>query len=93
MTLKRRMTDIPPQKPPQKDMDPREMYAEISASVGALAKAFGLKDAETTEALESGRMRLNFAADANGNRFVAAIFDGKTARVYQDAIKRTEPGA
>jgi len=85
-------THIPP-KPPQKAQDPREMYAEISALVGALAKAFGLKDAETTEALESGRMRLNFAADANGNRFVAATCDGKTVRVYQDAIKHAEPRA
>ena len=78
-----------PTEPPQKPKDPREMYAEIAALVGTLAKTFSLKDAEATEALESGHMTLDFAKDANGNRYVVAALGGKTARVYQDAIKRS----
>lgn len=68
----------------------REMYSEIAALIGAIAKAFVMKDAEAAAALESGAMTLDFAKDANGNRYVAAIFAGQTARVYQGAIKRED---
>ncbi len=71
----------------------REMYDEIAALVGALAKTFALKESEAAAALESGNMKLDFAADANGNRFVAATFSGKTARIYKDAIKHAVPPA
>jgi hypothetical protein len=82
---------MPHDAPPSgKTPDPREMYNEISALVAALAKTFAMKDAEAAQALESGAMALDFAQDANGNRFVAATYEGKTARVYQGAIKRPE---
>jgi hypothetical protein len=68
------------------------MYSEIAALVGSLAKSFALKDAEAAQALESGAMSLEFATDANGNRYVAATYGGKTARVYQGAIKREDEG-
>jgi hypothetical protein len=78
---------------PEKDSsakERREMYAEIAALVGALAKTFAIKEAAAAEAVESGTMTLDFVSDANGNRFVAATFEGQTARVYQGAIKRDE---
>lgn len=68
----------------------REMYAEIAALVGSLAKTFAMKDADVAAALESGAITLDFATDANGNRFVAATYGGKTARLYQGAIKRED---
>ncbi|MBY0508634.1 MAG: hypothetical protein K2P94_00645 [Rhodospirillaceae bacterium] len=68
--------------------EPREMYAEIAALVGSLAKTFAMKDADVAAALESAAMTLDFATDANGNRYVAATYGGKTARVYHGAIKR-----
>lgn len=73
----------PPSRP-----DPREMYAEIAALIGALGKSFALKDSETAAAVESGAMALEFGRDANGNAYVAATYQGQTARVYQGAIKR-----
>lgn len=76
----------PAQRPAQGE---REMYAEIGALLGALAKTFAVKDAAA--AVESGAMVLDFAQDANGNRFVAATFEGKTARIYQGAIKYDGP--
>lgn len=86
------MPDAPtPQKHPEAER--REMYAEIAALIGALAKTFAMKDADVATALESGAMALDFAQDANGNRFVAATHAGKTARVYQGAIKREDSGA
>jgi len=81
--------DQPPDQHPPKT-EPREMYNEISALVGTLAKTFGLKDSDAAAALESGAMTLNFSADANGNRFVAATFGAKTARLYQGAVKHPE---
>ena len=85
------MSDTPHQPSPDESAraaEQREMYAEIAALVGALAKTFAMKDAEAATAVESGAMALDFAQDANGNRFVAATYAGKTARVYQGAIKR-----
>jgi hypothetical protein len=81
-----------PHDPPASKSAPenREMFNEISALVAALAKTFAIKDADAAQALESGAMTLDFAQDANGNRFVAATYGGKTARVYQGAIKREE---
>ena len=70
--------------------DPREMYSEIAAMIGALAKTFAIDEGATAAALESGAMALEFGRDANGNRFVAATFDGKTSRIYQGAIKHDE---
>ncbi len=77
------------EKPPE----PREMYSEIAALIAALAKTFAMKDADAAAAVESGAMVLDFAQDANGNRYVAAIYEGKTARVYQGAIKREDGAA
>jgi hypothetical protein len=76
-------------KPPSSDK--REMYTEIAALVGAIGKALALPEADVTTALENGAMTLEFGADSNGNRFVAVTYEGKTARVYQGAIKRQEP--
>jgi uncharacterized FlgJ-related protein len=70
--------------------DGREMYGEIAALVGALAKSFGIEESAAAAAVESGAMALTFGRDANGNRFVAATYAGRTARVYQGAIKRED---
>jgi hypothetical protein len=76
-------------KPPPSDR--REMYTEIAALVGAIGKALEMKDADVSQALERGAMTVEFGADSNGNRFVAVTFEGKTARIYQGAIKRETP--
>jgi hypothetical protein len=67
----------------------REMYPEIAGLVASLAKAFAVSEAEIVTALEQGTLALGFHQDENGNRFVAASFDGRQARVYQGAIKRS----
>ena len=70
----------------------REMYGEIAALIGALAKSFGIKDSEVAAAVESGAMALQFGRDDAGNRYVAASYQGRTARVYQGAIKHAPSG-
>ena len=84
----------PPPPPSQGGAeDPREMYGEIAALIGALAKTFVIEESAAAAAVESGAMALEFGRDANGNRFVAATFAGRTARVYQGAIKHDDSRA
>jgi hypothetical protein len=66
----------------------REMYKEIATLVASLGKAFACPESEVIAALERGAITLEFGRDENGNRFVLAAYDGKTARVYQGAIKQ-----
>jgi hypothetical protein len=60
--------------------DPREMYSEIGALLGAIAQAF--------TGVEQNRLTMEFGRDENGNPFVTATLDGTAARIYQGAIKR-----
>jgi hypothetical protein len=65
----------------------REMYGEIAGLIGALAKALALEEDAVIAAVERGALALDFGADDNGNRYVAATYQGRTARVYQGAIR------
>ena len=68
-------------------MTQREMYSEIGALIGAVAQAFSITEAEAIAAAEQNRLSMEFGRDANGNPFVTATLDGKSARLYQGAIK------
>jgi hypothetical protein len=68
--------------------DPREMYSEIGALLGAIAQAFSITEAEVITGVEQNRLTLEFGRDENGNPFVTATRDGNAARIYQGAIKR-----
>lgn len=74
---------------PQPKPETREMYGEIATLVASLGKALGLSDAETIAAIERGVVTVDFGEDDNGNRFVAATYEGRTARVYAGAIKHS----
>jgi hypothetical protein len=75
-----------PDKPPAAN-ERREMYGEIASLLAGLAKALAIKDSEAAAGVETGAITLAVSQDANGNRFVAATFEGKTARLYPGAIK------
>ena len=66
----------------------REMFDEIAALMGGVAKAFELDESQTITALEQGTIEMAFEKDANGNPYVLATYDGKTARLYAGAIKQ-----
>ncbi|MGE4062372.1 MAG: hypothetical protein AB7E79_03300 [Rhodospirillaceae bacterium] len=66
----------------------REMYKEIAALVAAIAKAFARPESDVIAALDKNMVSLEFGRDANGNRFVLAGLEGKSARIYQGAIKQ-----
>jgi hypothetical protein len=70
------------------ERDPREMYTEIGALIGAIAEAFGIPHDDAVRAVEQNRIAMSFARDSNGNPFVEAIYEGRSARLYQGAIKR-----
>lgn len=69
----------------------REMYDEINALVGSIAKALEMDDKTVAQELESGAIRLDMAEDDNGNRFIAITRGERTARVYQGAIQYDRP--
>lgn len=66
----------------------REMFDEIAALMGGVAKAFELDESQTITALEQGTIEMAFEKDANGNPYVLATYGGKTARLYAGAIKQ-----
>jgi hypothetical protein len=64
----------------------REMYSEVNALVGAIAKALELTNEATVKALEDQSLSLLFGEDEEGQRFVEASHEGRSARIYQGAI-------
>lgn len=69
-------------------MDEREMYDEINALVGAVAKALDTSEIDVVTAIEQGRLGMEMQTDAEGRNYVSVTCDGKTARIYQGAIFR-----
>lgn len=69
-------------------MENREMYEEINALVGAVAKAFDTSEVEVITAIEQGRLGMEMLTDEEGQHFIAASLDGRNVRVYTGAIYR-----
>ena len=73
------------------ERDKREMYTEIGALIGAIAEAFGISEDEAVRAVEQNRIAMTMVRDSNGNPYVEATLEGRSARLYQGAIKRERP--
>ncbi|WP_146002752.1 hypothetical protein [Telmatospirillum siberiense] len=69
-------------------MDEREMYAEMNALLGSIAKAFDLEPQEAARAVEAGEVGIEMREDFRGERYLAAQYRGRSAQIYQGAIKR-----
>lgn len=69
-------------------MENREMYSEINALVGAVAKALDVSEMEVITAIEQGRLTMEMLTDEGGENFLSVTCDGKAARVYQGAVFR-----
>lgn len=69
-------------------MESREMYDEINALVGAVAKALDTSEMEVITAIEQGRLGMEMRSDDEGRNFVQVQFDDRTVRIYQGAIFR-----
>jgi hypothetical protein len=71
-------------------METREMYQEINALVGAVAKALEISEIEVITAIEQSRLTMEMAVDEEGRNYVAVACDGRAARIYQGAIFRAD---
>jgi hypothetical protein len=71
-------------------MENREMYDEINALIGAVAKAFDTSEAEIVTAIEQGRLGMEMMVDDDGRNFIQASLDERSVRVYQGAIFRED---
>ncbi|HIJ37665.1 MAG TPA: hypothetical protein HPP80_02100 [Rhodospirillaceae bacterium] len=75
-------------------MNEREMYDEINALLGAVGKALDLSAEAAAKAIESGLITMEMREDARGQRFVGVTYQGKTAEIFQGAIRhQTAPEA
>ncbi len=71
-------------------MDDREMFEEINALIGAVAKAFDVDPLEVVADIDQGRLALEMVTDDQGRNCVEVTRDGRTARIYQGAIFRPD---
>lgn len=69
-------------------MENREMFDEINALIGSIAKAFDIADGEVVSAIEQGDLGMEMMTDAEGMNCVEASLNGRVARIYPGAIFR-----
>lgn len=68
-------------------MESREMYAEVNALVGAMAKALDIAGEEVARAIEAGEIAVDMEVDERGERFIAVSYKGQSVRIYEGAIR------
>lgn len=71
-------------------MENREMFDEINALVGAVAKAFDTSETEVVTAIEQGRLGMEMLVDEDGRNYIAAQLDERSVRIYHGAIFRED---
>lgn len=69
-------------------MESREMYDEINALVGTVAKALDTSEMEVITAIEQGRLSMEMLTDAEDRNYLQVVFDERSVRIYQGAIFR-----
>ena len=71
-------------------MENREMYSEINALVGTVAKAFDTSEMEVVTAIEQGRLGMEMLVDEEGRNYIQADLDDRSVRIYPGAIFRED---
>lgn len=71
-------------------MENREMFDEINALIGSVAKAFDTSETEVITAIEQGRLGMEMLVDDDGRNFLEASLDERSVRIYQGAIFRAD---
>ncbi len=69
-------------------MENREMFDEINALIGSVAKAMEMGEGEVISAIEQGDLGMAMITDEQGRNCIEVTHDGRTARIYQGAIFR-----
>lgn len=68
----------------------REMFEEINALIGAVAKALDTSETEVVTAIEQGRLNMELLTDEDGGHFVRVDCDGKTADIRQGVFLKRD---
>jgi len=63
------------------------MFSEMNALLGAIAKAFGAQAEQVARAIEAGEIAIEMQEDDRGERFLAVQYQGRSAKLYQGAIR------
>lgn len=71
-------------------MENREMFDEINALVGAVAKAMEISEGEVITAIEQGHLGMEMITDQQGRNCIEVTRDGRAVRIYQGAIFRPD---
>ncbi len=71
-------------------MENREMFDEINALVGSVAKALDMAETDVIGAIEQGDLGLSMVTDEQGRNCIEVSHDGRTVRIYQGAIFRPD---
>ena len=69
-------------------MENREMFDEINALIGSVAKAMEMGEGEVIAAIEQGDLGMAMITDDQGRNCIEVSHDGRTARIYPGAIFR-----
>jgi len=69
-------------------MENREMYNEINALVGAVAKALEISEGDVVSLIEQGNLTMEMLIDDEGRNYLAVSCDERSARIYEGAIFR-----
>lgn len=68
----------------------REMFEEINALIGAVAKALDISEPEVVAAIEEGRLNMELLSDQDNSNYVRVECDGKTADIRQGVFLKRE---
>ena len=69
----------------------REMFEEINALIGAVAKALDITEPQVVEAIESGGLTMDLRTDDDdGSHYLRVEHDGKTADIRQGVFLKRD---
>lgn len=70
-------------------MSEKEMFAEVNALVGAIGKALDLAPEVAAREVEAGAIHVEMETDERQQRRISLHYQGRTAYLYQGAIKHS----
>jgi hypothetical protein len=86
------MTDHSPSDRPAAPIPEREMFDEINALIGSVAKALEISEGEVVSSIEQGSLGMEMLSDETGARFLRVDYDGKRADIRQGVFMRHGEG-
>lgn len=68
----------------------REMFEEINALIGAVAKALEIGEPQVVAAIEEGALTMELLTDDQGANYLRVEHDGKAADIRQGVFLKRE---